>query len=268
MGYSNEKLIKNQSFLVSMDETLLQKLGLTKGEIKVYLALNKIGESTVGPIGKESKVSKSKMYDILDKLIEKGLVGYIVKEGTRYFLANDPHMILEYIEKQESELDKTKKEVVTEVLPLLMTQRASTSQKRVAEMYEGFQGIKAIREELMTTFTVGDTLLVLGAPKIANVKWEGWFLDFHKRRIGRKIKMKIIYNADAWEYGKIRAKMKLTKVHYLPNKLVSPNWIDIFPEAVLFVMVLKNPIAFVVRDIELANSFRAYFDIMWKNSTS
>ncbi|MAE13086.1 hypothetical protein CMO92_00840 [Candidatus Woesearchaeota archaeon] len=251
-----------------MDETLLEKLGLTKGEIKVYLALNRLGESTVGPIGKESKVSKSKIYDILDKLIEKGLVGYIVKGGTKFFLANDPHMILDYIQKKENDLDKTKKDVVTEVLPQLMMQRSSTSKKRIAEMYEGFQGIKAIREELMMDFKSGDALLVLGAPKVANVKWEGWFLDFHKRRIKRKLKMKIIYNANAKVYGKIRKKMKLTEVRYLPNKLVSPNWIDIFPEAVLFVMVLKNPIAFVVRDVELTNSFRSYFEIMWKNSTS
>ncbi len=251
-----------------MDETLLEKLGLTKGEIKVYLALNKLGESTVGPIGKESKVSKSKMYDILDKLIEKGLVGYLIKGGTKYFMANDPHMILDYIEKKENDLDKTKKEVVTEVLPQLMMQRASASKKRIAEMYEGFQGIKAVREELMLDFKAGDTLLVLGAPKIANVRWEGWFLDFHKRRIQRKVKMKIIYNANAKEYGKIRKKMRLTDVRYLSNKLVSPNWIDIFPDAVLFIMVLKNPIAFVVRDTELANSFRSYFEIMWKYSTS
>ncbi len=249
-----------------MNELLLEKLGLTKGEIKVYLALNKIGESTIGPIGKESKVSKSKMYDILDKLIEKGLVGYITKDGTKYFMDNDPHMILEYIEKKEKELGKTKNDVVTELLPQLMMQKASVSKKRIAEMYEGFQGVKAIREELMMTFKAGDTFMVLGAPKIANVKWEGWFLDFHKRRIQKKIKMKIIYNADSREYGKLRAKMKLTEVRYLPNKLVSPNWIDIFPEAVLFVMVLKNPIAFVLRDMELANSFRAYFEIMWKNS--
>ena len=251
-----------------MDETLLEKLGLTKGEIKVYLALNKLGESSIGHIGKESKVSKSKMYDILDKLIEKGLVGYITKEGTKYFMANDPHMILEYIEKKEDELGNTKKEVVAEVLPQLMMQRASVSKKRVAEMYEGLNGIKAIREELMMTFKAGDTFLVLGAPKVANVKWEGWFLDFHKRRIQRKVKMKIVYNANAQEYGKIREKMKLTEVRYLPNNLVSPNWIDIFPDAVLFVMVLNNPIAFLVRDTELANSFRSYFDIMWKNSHS
>ena len=251
-----------------MNESLLEKLGLTKGEIKVFLALNKLVESTIGPIGKESKVSKSKIYDILDKLIEKGLAGYVVKEGTKYFVANDPNMIIEYVERKEQELTKTKEEIEADILPQLMQQRASAVTKRIAEMYEGFQGVKEIREELMMTFEMGDTFLVLGAPKIANVKWEGWFLDFHKRRIQRKVKMKIVYNANAQEYGKIRKKMKLTEVRYLPNKLVSPNWIDIFPNAVLFVMVLNNPIAFVVRDTELANSFRSYFDIMWKNSTS
>lgn len=249
-----------------MDEIILEKLGLTKGEIKVYLALNQLEESTVGPIGKESKVSKSKIYDILDKLIEKGLVGYITKEGTKYFMANDPHMILDYIDKKETDLNKTKKEIVTQLLPQLMLKRASVPKKRIAEIYEGLNGIKAIREELIKTIKPKNTLLVLGAPKVANVKWEGWFLEFHKKRIERKIYMKIIYNANAKTYGKVREKMKLTEVKYLPNKLVSPNWIDIYPDAVLFVMVLSNPIAFVIRDKELANSFRSYFDIMWDNS--
>lgn len=175
-------------------------------------------------------------------------------------------MILEYIKKKESHLNIAKKEVVAEVLPLLMAQRATASQKRVAEIYEGFQGIKAIREELMQTFKAGDTLFVLGAPKIANEKWEGWFQDFHKRRMQRKVKIRIIYNADARIYGRIRTKMKLTEVKYMSSKLVSPNWIDIFPDAVLFVIILETPIAFVVRNAALAHSFRSYFDIMWKNS--
>jgi len=248
-----------------MEELLLEKLGLTRGEIKVYLALVKLGESTIGPIGKESKVSKSKIYDILDRLIEKGLTGYIIKQDARYFTANDPCMILEYIGKKEKELENTKKEV-EKALPSLLLQRNSLDKKRVAELYEGFEGIKAVREELMLSFSAGDALLVLGAPKIANEKWEGWFLDFHKRRIKRKVRMKIIYNSDAQEYGEVRSKMGLTEVKYLPNFLVSPNWIDIFPNAVLFVVILYTPIALVVRDKELAESFRGYFDIMWKNS--
>ncbi len=251
--------------MLNMEEILLEKLGLTKGEIKVYLALNKLGEATVGPIGSESKVSKSKIYDILDKLIEKGFVGYITKAGTKYFTASDPHMILDYLDKQEAELHETKDEV-NKILPKLMLERVTANKKRVAEIYEGLHGIKSIREELMESFKQGDTLLVIGAPKVANVKWEGWFLDFHKKRIKNKINMNIIYNADAKEYGKIRKKMDLTEVRYFTNQLVSPNWIDVFPDAVLFVMVLTTPIAFVVRDKELANSFRSYFEILWKNS--
>lgn len=248
-----------------MDEAVLEKIGLTKGEAKVYLSLNKLGQSTIGPLVSESRVTKSKIYDILEKLIEKGLAGYIVKEGTKYFMASNPQMIIEYLRRKEEEI-RNSVAAVNSILPQLLSQRASAIKHRVAELYEGFQGMKAIREELMSTLRSKETLFVLGAPKIANEKWETWFLSFHKKRVARNIGLKIIYNADARKYGKKREKMRLTEVRYLPNNLVSPNWIDIFPEAVLFVMILEKPLAFVVRNREIADSFRAYFDIMWKNS--
>lgn len=247
-----------------MQDELFRKIGLTDGETKVYLALLRLGETTIGAIGRESKVSKSKMYDILDRLIDKGLVGYIIKNGTRYFAANDPRMILEYLGKKESELEEMKKEA-EKILPQLSLQRATLGQKKVAEIYEGFHGLKAIREELLLTLKKGDELQVIGAPRVANEKWEAWFLDFHKRREERSVKMRIIYNNDAREFGELRKKLfRLTRVKYLPRNLVSPTWIDIFKDTVLFVVILKEPLAFVVRDGSLAESFRSYFDIMWK----
>lgn len=78
--------------------------------------------------------------------------------------------------------------------------------------------------------------------------------------------MKILYNSNAKEFGERRKKFKLTKVRYLPNELVSPNWIDIFNEEVLFCFVLDKPIALTVRDKSLADSFKAYFNIMWNAS--
>ncbi len=250
-----------------MDETLLERLGLTKGEIKVYLALNELGEATVGPIGKKSKVSKSKIYDILDKLIEKGLAGYIVKEGTKHFIANNPNMILEYISKKENELKKTKKEM-EKAIPQLLMKRSSAKNQPIAEIYSGWQGITAIRDELMARYKSGETFLTMGCPKVANDRLEPYFLKFHERRQKKNVGMQIIYNADARKYGKIRTKMKKTQVRYLPKKFPSPHWIDIFLEVVMFVLVLKSPIAFVVRDKELTSSFRSYFEIMWNNSNS
>ncbi|MBS3118781.1 hypothetical protein J4417_03830 [Candidatus Woesearchaeota archaeon] len=248
-----------------MNEITLEKLGLTKGEVKVYLALNKLGEASIGPIVKDSKVSKSKIYDILQRLADKGLVGHIVKEQKRYYLANDPTAVVDFVEKKENEL-KTLKGEVQQLVPELKLLRSLSGEKRTAEVYEGFKGLRNIREQLLAELKSGDTLMVLGAPKIANEKWESWFLNFHKRRIERKIKLEIIYNSDALKYGEIRKKMELTKVRYLPNNLVSPNWVDVFPTAVLFVAILDTPIAFLIRNKELAESFASYFKIMWNNS--
>jgi HTH-type transcriptional regulator, sugar sensing transcriptional regulator len=245
-----------------MDDSALEQLGLTKGEVKVYRALIRLGEATIGPVGSESKVSKSKLYDILGRLAQKGLVSHVTRDGVQHFIANDPRVLLDYLAKQQEQLAETEKSV-TEMLPRLIAERDAAQHPRLAEIHEGFRGVRNIREELMLTLSVGKELLVLGAPKVANERWEGWFLDFHKRRIERKVAMRIIYNADAVAFGAIRSRMALTKVRYLPNNLVSPNWIDIFPEAVLFVMVLETPLAFVVRNKALAESFRAYFELMW-----
>ena len=61
-------------------EILLEELGLTKGEIKVYLTLLKLGETTTGKIVEEAGISSGKIYEILEKLIRKGLASFIIKE--------------------------------------------------------------------------------------------------------------------------------------------------------------------------------------------
>ena len=248
-----------------MEIATLEKIGMSRGEIKVYLALSKLGESTVTPIVYESKVSKSKIYDILARLTDKGLVGYVLKNNIRYFVASNPNTILDYVDRKEQEILSVKKEVENLIPQLLLSQK-ETEDRRMVEVYEGFLGMKSIREDLMTSFRKVDTLLVLGAPKSANEKWDGWLLDFHRKRIKRGVSMRIIYNADAVEYGKVRSKMGLTTVRYFSNDLVIPNWIDVFPGAVMFGIVSPHPLAFVIRNKEIADSFRGYFEVMWKNS--
>ncbi|MEI7960792.1 MAG: helix-turn-helix domain-containing protein [archaeon] len=248
-----------------MSEEFLEKVGLTKGEAKVYAALNRLGESTVGPITNDSMVSKSKIYDILEKLIDKGLVGYISKDGAKHFFTHNPKTIIEYIDKKEEDLKITKEEAI-KLLPQFVAQRNSGIKKRLAEIYEGYNGLRVIREELLNEMKTGETLLVLGAPTIANEKWEKWLLNFHKKRNGKNIVMKILYNADAKKYGQIRKKMKNTFVKYLPEKMSAPNWIDVFPNAIMIGIVLEKPVAFIVRDKFLAQAMTNYFEIMWQQA--
>ncbi|MEM4152831.1 MAG: helix-turn-helix domain-containing protein [Candidatus Pacearchaeota archaeon] len=94
-----------------MYELLLEKAGLTKGEAKVYLTLLKIGETTTGNIIKESGLSGSKVYEIINRLIKKGLVSFIVKERTKWFKAATPRKLLEYLDMKTKELNKIKKRI-------------------------------------------------------------------------------------------------------------------------------------------------------------
>ena len=63
----------------------LTKLGLNQNEAKVYLSLLKFGKSDAHQIIKDTKFHKSIVYDNLDKLINKGLVTYIIDGKKRIF---------------------------------------------------------------------------------------------------------------------------------------------------------------------------------------
>ena len=88
---------------------ILTEIGLTKGQAKVYLALISLGQSSTGQIVKEAKVARSKVYEMLDKLIEKGLVNYVIKENTKYFDASNPSQISKYLKEKKLELIKKRK---------------------------------------------------------------------------------------------------------------------------------------------------------------
>src|SRR3989338_11365214 len=106
-----------------MNEKILEEIGLTKGEIKVYFSLLKLGETTTGKIIEEAQISSGKIYEILEKLIKKGLVSYIIKEKTKYFSATSPRRIIDYIHEKEHELMKKEEEFEKELPALLNLQK-------------------------------------------------------------------------------------------------------------------------------------------------
>src|SRR3989338_6176512 len=101
-----------------MYENELQDFGLTEGEAKVYAFLLKTDSSTVGPIVKNSKVAYSNIYEILERLIKKGLVSYIIKEKTRHYKALQPSRLKDYLSEKKADITK-KEEKLASFLPKL-----------------------------------------------------------------------------------------------------------------------------------------------------
>ena len=238
----------------------LEEIGLTQREIKVYVALLEIGQSSVGNIVKKSRIASSKIYEILDKLIEKGLVSFVMKNNVKYYTASDPETILKFLEEKKIILAES-------IIPSLKNMYHFTKAEKQATVYEGIRGLKAVYEIMLKELNKDETLYVLGAPAKANEKLETYFQLFHRRRIANKNTVKIVYNSDAAKYLTSRKAMKLTEVRIMSKDQAVPCWIDIFSDYIaLFSISDKDQTAVLIKDKSIAESFRIYFEIIWNSS--
>src|SRR3989344_4095613 len=85
---------------------VLEQLGLEQPEVKPYLALLDLGESTATKIAERAGLGRVHSYQILTKLIEKGLASYVIKKNVKYFLAADPETLLKSLHEKEQNLQK------------------------------------------------------------------------------------------------------------------------------------------------------------------
>src|SRR3989344_2946400 len=91
-----------------MNENILREIGLSENESKVYLALLKLKKGTKTNIVREAKVLSSKVYEILDRLIRKGLVAYFIENGVKNFVPVPPNSIELIFEEKMKNLEKQK----------------------------------------------------------------------------------------------------------------------------------------------------------------
>jgi HTH-type transcriptional regulator, sugar sensing transcriptional regulator len=88
----------------------LQKLGLSKRESEIYLALLKRKEFTAPEIGKITSVSRNKSYEILQSLVKKRVCTEKYKNAVKVFSSIKPDIALQnIISTYEEELDEKKR---------------------------------------------------------------------------------------------------------------------------------------------------------------
>jgi sugar-specific transcriptional regulator TrmB len=249
-----------------MNTQILEQIGLTKTEIKIYLALLKLGQTTTTNIVKEAEIHASKVYEFLEKLIQKGLVSYVIKSNKKYFSASNPAFLKEFMREKENKIKEQEKEI-DNLLPELKEIQLSGKDIIQSEIYEGLKGLKSVYEKILTTLGKNEIQYIIGAPKVGNELLEGYLLDWHKKRLKKGIKCKIIYDSDAKEYGEVRAKMPLTEVKYMPKDMNSPMWIEIWGDYVAIGHIKeRNSILFLIHDKGIAKGYIDYFNLIWKVS--
>ncbi|PIN93105.1 hypothetical protein COU61_01055 [Candidatus Pacearchaeota archaeon CG10_big_fil_rev_8_21_14_0_10_35_13] len=245
----------------------LQNIGLTKGEVKIYEALLELGETTRTELAKKSGISPSKIYDVANRLLEKGIITSVKKNGIIHFSPADPSRINDYLDKKEEELLEDKKSV-KELLPMLLSKYNNTKEKSDVEVFYGWEGLRTAYDDIIKTLESGDEGYVFGASLGQNSKQADLFFSQYYEKVKRAgFKVKIIFNEDVRgnnDRTKYYTISKKHEVRYLHQETLAE--VNIYDNTVLLVLLLKNPLVIRISSKEAYDSYKKYFDSLWKQA--
>jgi sugar-specific transcriptional regulator TrmB len=248
-----------------MNFTALKEAGLTEGEIKVYLALLEIGSATSGKIVEKSGVARSIIYQLLEKLAQKGLVSHITKSKTKHYEAAPPQKILEYIEHRREEFEQNKAEVEALLPELLLKQQLS--EQNEANFYQGYKGINTAHEKLYKKAKRGEEYWYLGIPAFQPAHMHLYWQRDHERRVKAGITCRILFNADTDPaVVKQRNSYWGCDARLMPKGPVSPAMLAGCKDMVLITVQHPTPISVEIVNKEVADSFKSYFEHFWRMS--
>ncbi|MFH0714677.1 MAG: helix-turn-helix domain-containing protein, partial [Candidatus Diapherotrites archaeon] len=124
-----------------METAVLQRLGLSDSDTKVYLSLLRLGAAYVTQIAEDSGVHRTNIYSILDKLKSMGLVSDFLEGNKRKFKVTDPENLLNYL--RESEV------AVKNLLGDLKKIQETVKEKVEVEVLRGEKGMKSAFKDII-----------------------------------------------------------------------------------------------------------------------
>jgi len=242
---------------------VLKNAGFTEGEAKVYMALLVSGESKVGPIIKASSISRSKVYDILERLIRKHVVSKVEKKDAMWYQALPPNSLLDVIREKEKEL-KHEQDILQKALPRLMT--LQPKQKINVIIYEGFEGFKAMIDRMISEFGPQEVYEAMGISETTE-SMRHYARKIYEAQKKKKFRARSIFD-EKGAYKMAERKTRWHEMRVLPKGWHTPASFTVYGDTVGIHVGQREEsiISVVIKNEEIAKSFRAAFKAMWKIS--
>jgi len=229
----------------------LEEIGLTKGEIKIYLALAENGSLSKSGLSVKAGISSSKVYETVEKLVKKGLVGQIKKNGKTIYQVNDPNRLLDFIEEREKKI-ALEKEIVKRAIPIINNLKHKTKEYRF-EILEGNEGIKQSLNELMSEIKNNEEICGLGI-EMKNISI---LHEYHKRRVSKNINQRLIFSDKNIHWTDYKGKQN----RFIPE--ITNIGIGITKNKIILASLGKEPVTLIIEHPEFNKSFKQIFEKLW-----
>ena len=240
-------------------QALLEKLGYTPHEVKIYLAALELGDATVTELAHKAEFPRTTVQEVIEHMQKKGLLKPFIKKQHKYWVAENPERLLANLKANE--------ESFTDLLPELMSLRRNPSNKPQMVLYTGLSEIKNIMDDIIESKHHVSTLISLD-------DWYNFFgseytQDFIKRRHTHFLKMRMITpkSEKAIELKK-NDDRELRHIRFLPEG-IDLRRITNFIYGDKFAIISfnkKEPTGIIINDPDLTHGNRLYFENLWLHS--
>jgi sugar-specific transcriptional regulator TrmB len=128
--------------------TFLEKLGLTEYEVKTLSTLFALREADSPEVAKAAQVPKTRVYDVLDGLVEKGLVVKMSTRPKKYRALAPSEALLKLVDEKQIELEKMKNDAVQLAKELEKTQGVANTDEKVLKVKSRTDFYKILAQEV------------------------------------------------------------------------------------------------------------------------
>ena len=241
-----------------MDTEIFKELGFTDREIKVYIALLELGSSTVGPISDKSGLQHTKVYETLQKLIEKGLVHYVIVSKTKHFEAADPKEILSMLEERKRKF--------ASILDELELKQKFAKEKQVAIVHDGFKAVKALFNRIADELQKGDYYYAFALKEAYRDTSAPLLLrTFHQKLAEKRIIDKALVSIEVKKEVKSAYKEN-TNIQLRFVKRSTPIGCIIIKDKVIQLVWGERPTAIEITSLQIFQQYKKFFEELWEEA--
>lgn len=242
----------------TMTIEFLKQTGITEVEARIYLCLLKEGSLKAGSLAKLLGIHRRSVYDAIDRLRKKGLISYIKTNNVNNYEAADPNRILAIIKEQEKNIQS--------IIPELQALKQFTKEKKETLFFRGQASIKAMFNDQIESLSKGEEICTIKADIDLTEFIKYFFPKFNLQRSNKGISMKMIVDKNAKEDNDLKTipacKIKFTEfsseskvsTHIYSNRVAIIKWSD-----------TDEPIGIIIKEQEIADRYRDYFNLMWNS---
>lgn len=242
-----------------MDISILKKLGFSDKIASIYLALLRLGPSSVRSLAEQSGFNRGVVYEALKWLQEKGVVDFYEKENKQYFVASEPVKLKALVDEEKTSLAEAERQLES-TIPELMSIYNKGGERPVARYYAKHE-ISSILEDVLKVSEERGELeyRIYSAEGVRQYLYES-FPTFSDVRVAKGISVKVIALGEG---GELRG---LDKRKWLGNKSETPTYIIIYPgkTAHISLNAKGEPVGVVIENEGVYNTQKILFDALWE----